>query len=257
MLGVDAQHCLPHLAHVVPIDGDVLTRRLQERPELHPAFQLGMVREQLLVGEKAADDVLRGVCTVDAHDEVLGPPVAQLSLLHHDAVRVGEPRRARHVDRDRVGPRVDDASVHQHRFLTLVHRQPRVLLARHQEVAHVEARLEPDDVAAKQAEQDGVAHLAWQDFPVLRCRPRYVDEVLDDRPMQLLAHELRHQVQLVVVDHHQGPPGQAPRHLDHLARDLFVDLDIAVLPRAMNAAVDDRLVREVPEVVLDEPQHRV
>ena len=81
--------------------------------------------------------------------------------------------------------------------------------------------------------------------------------MLDDRAAQLVADQLGHQVHLVVVDHHERPARQPSRHLDHLARNLLVDLDVAVLPRAVNAPVDHGLVGEVPEVVLHEPQHRV
>ena len=85
-LRVDALHRLPHLADVVPVGGDVLPRRLQEGPELHPASQLWVVGQQLLVSKEAAHDVLGGVGAVDPHDEVLWAPVAQLSLLDHDPV---------------------------------------------------------------------------------------------------------------------------------------------------------------------------
>ena len=76
-----------------------------------------MVGQQLLVGEKAAHDVLRRVGAVDAHNEVFRPPVTQLPLLDHDAVRVGEPCRASDIDRDGIGARVDNTSVHEHGLL--------------------------------------------------------------------------------------------------------------------------------------------
>src|SRR5207249_9863159 len=86
-LGVDALDDLPDLAHVVAIGGDVLSRRLEEGPELDPALQLRVMGEQFLVGEEAADDVLRWVRAVDAHDKVLGPPVTELALFDHHAMR--------------------------------------------------------------------------------------------------------------------------------------------------------------------------
>ena len=82
-------------------------------------------------------------------------------------------------------------------------------------------------------------------------------EVLDDRAVQLLADQFGHEVELIVVNHHERAAGQASRHIDHLARDLFVDLDVSVLPGPVNAAVDDGLMGQVPQVVLDEPQDRV
>ena len=86
VLRVDALHGLSDLAHVVAIDGDILARRLQKRPELDPALELGVMGEELLVRQKAAHDVLRRIRAVDADDQVLRPPVAQLSLLDHHAV---------------------------------------------------------------------------------------------------------------------------------------------------------------------------
>ena len=120
-------------------------------------------------------------------------------------MRVGEARGTGDVDRDRVGARVDDPAVDQDRALALVDREAQVLLTRHQEVAHVEARLKADDVAPEQADDDRIAHLARQHLPVLRRRPGDVHEVLDYRAVQLLADQLRHEVELVVVDHDERP----------------------------------------------------
>ena len=81
-----------------------------------------------------------------------------------------------------------------HGALPFVDLKPCILFARHQEVAHVEARLEADDVAAEQTLQDRRPHLPRQHLPVLGCRPRYVDEVLDDGSGQLLTHDLGHEI---------------------------------------------------------------
>src|SRR5438067_1556854 len=48
-----------------------------------------------------------------------------------------------------------------------------------------------------------------------------------------------------------------PREADHPGRHLPVDLDVTVGPRLVDAIVDHRLAGEVPEVVLEKPQHRV
>ena len=61
----------------------------------------------------------------------------------------------------------------------MVDGQAEVLLAGHQEVAHVAQGLEPDDVGAEQALHDGVADMPREHGPVLGRRPRDVDEVLD------------------------------------------------------------------------------
>ena len=44
---------------------------------------------------------------------------------------------------------------------------------------------------------------------------------------------------------------------EHGSREAGVDLDISVVPRGVKAAVDRRRVRELPQVVLDEPEHRI
>ena len=152
---------------------------------------------------------------------------------------------------------VHDAPVDQHRALLVIDCEACVLVAGHQEVAHVEARLKADDVAAQQPLEDRVAHVARQHLPVLRRRPWDVHEMRDDRAGQLAPDHLRHQVELVVVDHDQRPLGQLMSHLDDAPRDLAIDLDVTVGPRGVDLAVDVRLLRKVPQVVLDEPQDRV
>ena len=188
---------------------------------------------------------------------MLGPPLPELSLLHKHAVREGQPRRRGHLDGDRVVACVHDAPVDQHRALLVIDCEACVLVAGHQEVAHVEARLKADDVAAQQPLEDRVAHVARQHLPVLRRRPWDVHEMRDDRAGQLAPDHLRHQVELVVVDHDQRPLGQLMSHLDDAPRDLAIDLDVTVGPRGVDLAVDVRLLRKVPQVVLDEPQDRV
>ena len=154
-------------------------------------------------------------------------------------------------------PRVDDASAGDHGALVLVDLQAEVLLTRQEEVAHVEAGLEADDVAAQHAFEDRVAHVLGQHLPVLRGWPRDVYEVLDQRVRHGLSHQARDEVQLVVVHEHQRRFRRRVGQLDDLLRHLQVDLDVAVGPRLVDSVVDDRFVAEVPQVVLDEPQHRV
>ncbi len=63
-------------------------------------------------------------------------------------------------------------------------------------------------------------------------------------------------VEVVVVDHHHRF-ARALDLLDDGAREVFVDDVVAELERLDLLAADVRRVREVPQVVLDEPQHRV
>jgi hypothetical protein len=66
----------------------------------------------------------------------------------------------------------------------------------------------------------------------------------------------RQRVELVVVDHHDRLVDPVDL-LEHRLREVLVDDVVAVLERLDLVAADVRGVGEVPEVVLDEPQHRV
>ena len=153
--------------------------------------------------------------------------------------------------------RVYDPAIYEHRALLVVDGEAEVLIAGHQEVADVEARLKPDDVAPEQPFEDRVAHGAWKHLPVLGGRPRDVHEMRDHRTRELAANQLADHVELVVMDEDERPFGQLVADLDHPARDLAIDLDIPVCPCAVHAAVDHWFLGQVPQVMLDEPQHRV
>ena len=73
------------------------------------------------------------------------------------------------------------SAAEEDRALTFIDLQPGVLLARQQEVADIRVGLQTDDVGSEQAVHDLLAHIARQDFPVLRRRPRDVDEMLEHR----------------------------------------------------------------------------
>src|SRR5665213_195974 len=153
--------------------------------------------------------------------------------------------------------RVDDPSVEEYSALPGVHLKTQVLLTRHEKVPDIKARLEADDVAAQKAAQDCIAHALGEHLPVLRRRPRDVNEVLDDRPRKLLTDDLGNEIELVIVNEDERPVGHQPAHLHHLLRDLLVHLHVTVLPRLVDRTIDDRLMCKVPEVVLYEPEHRV
>ena len=72
-----------------------------------------------------------------------------------------------------------------------------------------------------------------------------------------MPHKTRHQVELVVVNEHQRTSRRHASYLDDASGDLPVDLDVTLAPRLVDALVDHRLVGQVPQVVLDEPEHRV
>ena len=100
--------------------------------------------------------------------------------------------------------RIHDAASRDHGALALVDLQAEVLLACEEEVPDVQARLKADDVAAEQAFEDRVPHLLRQDFPVLRRGPGHMEEELDDSVGHLLPQHSGHEVELIVVDEHEG-----------------------------------------------------
>ena len=71
-----------------------------------------------------------------------------------------------------------------------------------------------------------------------------------------LADVLGRQVEVVVVQHHHGLFA-ARRLLEHGLGQVFVHHAVALVVGLHLVAADVRRVREVPEVVLDEPEHRV
>ena len=72
------------------VHGDVLPRRVEQREERDPAVPLRMLLEEERERAKAADDVLRRIRPVDAHDEGLGPALLDQPLLLEDARVVAE-----------------------------------------------------------------------------------------------------------------------------------------------------------------------
>jgi hypothetical protein len=83
-----------------------------------------------------------------------------------------------------------------------------------------------------------------------------VDEVGQEEVGPLAPDDPRRRVEVVVVQHHD----RLLLTLDLLedgARQVVVDHPVAVLIRRHLVRADVLRVREVPEVVLDEPQHRV
>ena len=239
---------------VVP---DVLTAGLQERPELDAAMQVGVDLQHPLVGEEAAHDVLAEVGAVHPQDQLLGPPgLDPMLLVQHAGVHdlLGE---ARDVDADRVVAHPYRPALVVDGALAEVDAEAQVLLAGEQEVADVTARLEADDVVAQQTVDDLVADRLGQDLPVLGGWPGDVDEVLEPHLGHALAHHPRHQVELIVLDQDERRAVARLRLPDDAVGEHPVDRHVAVPPGVAGGGVHHGLPREVPEVMLDEPEQRV
>ena len=109
---------------------------------------------------------------------------------------------------------------------------------------------------AEQAREDLLADPRRQHAPGVGLRPRDVDEVVQEHVRARAAHEVGERVEVVVVDHHHRLVGVLEL-LDDRPREIFVDDVVAELERLDLLAADVRRVRQIPQVVLDEPQHRV
>ncbi len=95
-----------------------------------------------------------------------------------------------------------------------------------------------------------------QHAPGVGLGPRDVDEVVQEDVGAGLAHDGRQRVEVVVVDHHDRVL-LAVDLLDDGLREVVVDGLVALLEGLDLVLADVRRVGQVPQVVLDEPQHRV
>ena len=109
--------------------------------------------------------------------------------------------------------------------------KPEQLLAAGDEVAGVALGVERDDVAAEQAAQQPLAHVGRQDAPRVGAGPRDVDEVAEQRVGAALPDPLGHQVEVVVLDHHQGPAAAGLDLVGDGVGEDPVDRGVAVVER--------------------------
>ena len=116
--------------------------------------------------------------------------------------------------------------------------------------------MKADDVVREQPREDVLADARREHAPRVGLRPRDVDEVVQEDVRPRAAHEVGERVEVVVVDHHHRL-GVVAELVHDRAREVFVDDVVAELERLDLLASDVRRVREVPEVVLDEPQHGI
>ena len=77
-----------------------------------------------------------------------------------------------------------------------------------------------------------------------------------ERIRPALAHHARREVEVVVVEE-DGASGMRSSSASTAVSEARVDGDVALRPRAVKRGVDPRCVREIPERVLEEPEHRV
>ena len=160
------------------------------------------------------------------------------------------------VDRQRVGAHPHLAPVVLHDAALEVDLQPHEVAAALQEVPAVGARVEADDVVGQHALVDLVADALGQHAPGVGLRPRDVDEVVQEDVGARLADDRRQRVEVVVVDHDDRLV-LALDLLDDGSREVLVDDLVAVVEGVDLVLAHVGRVGEIPQVVLDEPQHRV
>ena len=205
-----------------------------------------------LEGAEAADDVLRRIGAVDAEDQLLGAPLDQVALGGQNLVALGKVFELRDVDRDRMGsdpcapPPVVGGAVDEVRVRTDE-------VARGAQEVHAPAVcVEADHVVREQAVVDRLPHRPRQDVPVVRLRPRDVDEVGEQRVGDPLADETGREVQVVVVEEDRRVRVEL-QLLDDRIGEAVVHAGVAFVPCVLQRDVDRRRVGELPEVVLEEP----
>ena len=257
---IDARDDGPDPGEVVGVLRHVQATGLQQRQEGHLVDQLGMLLEQQLEGEKPADDVLRRVRAVHPQDEAAAvPPYGRVEVADVPGHLVGGSQGVHgvHVDGDGIRAGVDLASLVRHRHRGEVDRQPQQLLGAQQEVAREPLGVESDDVVAEQAVEQTVAHSGRKDAPGVGAGPGNVDEMRDDGVGTRPAHLLGDEVEVVVVQHHQGLAAPLLHLGHHRVGECLVDRHVAVLEGAALPGGQHRGRGGSVEAVLDEPQQRV
>ena len=104
---------------------------------------------------------------------------------------------------------------------------------------------------------DGGPDHRGEQFPVAGCRPGDVDELMDAGVRELVPDHPGHEVELIVVHHHERLQRGAARLLHDGVGELPVHVDVAGVPGVVDGGVDARGVGGTPHVVLEEPEQRV
>ena len=161
------------------------------------------------------------------------------------------------IDRYRVPPDGYGPAVHPHGVVGEVDRQLEKLLASEEEIPCVALGLERDEVVADEAQHEFLTHPPGQHPPCVGLGPRYVDEMREGGIGTEAAHHAANHVQVVVVDHHRARARVLIHRLDDCIGEGRVHNPVPVLERSAFRDRDVRRVRQIPQLVLDEPDDRV
>ena len=213
---VDLLDGLFHFVQVSLVLAEVGAGWHQEGQELHFPLQLGVLGEHLLVGAEAANDVLVGFSPVYADDVGFAGFCLQAGFVVEGARRFGDALHFVDVDGSGVDFHVAEMAVQLDHFGYPTHLGlGNELLHRVEEAAAVLRRLEANDVARAQGLADPAHDVAGNYAPVNGGGPGDVNVVLDYRLGQLVAHNLRQQVEVVIVAHDYRRLSAGPRFVNH------------------------------------------
>ena len=203
-----------------------------------------MALEQEPEGLEAAHRVLRRVGPVDAEDHDLGSLGSERLPSFVDALVCGEPGERLGVDGERIRMRA------QLGFVAATEQR----LARLHERRAPALRVEPDAVAGQDALVDRGGDVRREHAPCVGPDPGDVDERGDACLWPNGADEGGRDVEVVVL--HEQRRARVPVQLvDGGGREAAIDGDVAVCPRVRE--IGGRIVLQVPQPVLHEPEHRV
>jgi hypothetical protein len=205
---------------------------------------------------KAADDVLRRIGAVDAEDELLRPARDELPLGGEHSVATRQLVELGRIDGDRMHRHERPLPVPCRRALGEVGLGAGEIGRGPQEVEPPAVGVEADHVVREHALVNRAPDRVGEDVPVVRLRPGNVDEVRKERLGRPLADGPRRQVEVVVVEE-DGRFRLQLELLEHGLGERFVHAHVALVPGVLERDVERRRVRQLPEVVLQEPQHRV
>ncbi len=117
--------------------------------------------------------------------------------------------------------------------------------------------MERDDIVAEQPVEQALADVGWQHPPRVGSWPRDVHEVGENHVGAALPDQVGHQVEVVVVQHHNRTTAALLDFVNDRIGERFVDAYVAVLERVTLQLPDVRRVAQVVQPVLDEPQQGV
>ena len=213
--------------------------------------------EEELEGAEAAHDVLRRIGPVDAERRETpaglrrspAPPATRCSPTASASNSLGSTEiGATHARSSRSAKRTDAGVV--------VHLGAEDVHAAAQEVPAPPVGVEADDVVRENALVQRPPDRFRQHAPVVGLRPGDVHEVRQRRRRGVLANDARRHVQVVVVEEDRRL-GLTLELLENDLGEVAVDGAVAVTPGEVEPLIDARSARETPEVVLEEPEHRV